>query len=532
MREFKYNISLTFEEAKEAGCLISLADSQLLRSIRRLRHRTINYEHLEHLFLERKKLRKPRYQDPDRYEQVVSRIYRTLYMPDYVTVTMDHKKHYEHMFRNGFYINNQKYTRFSCSAGQARVSTVVFVNDELAPQLRDIINNGRDMSKPIAPSKLNTYFGLCTTGTHLVTEPRIAVIPDYNTTVTYLANFVTEEDWQKDDTVAPQEVTQPCNRADGQGLISPEMAAQWGRDLHLTYTPSAFVVRQSFLKGMLCVFDFKEFCRVHGKHVIKDVYGNEVDLYDVDALISESQFKLWDSFSSTAQYTANCHANRLYWGVTQFTPERPKNTLRLNYQFIQTLNLDASRARAIAQPTIDWITRTSCSDPTSMILFLLGQNPSVEELNSPEHPWVKALVANPSTYADPYIRQKIRELIRHRVSNACMGELFVHGNFQMMISDPYAQMEHILGLPPTGLLRDHEFYCRYWSDQGVTLVNSARSPQNARAENVLCPIVATPEMKHWYQHIKVGFIVNWYGHETVNWGGADYDQRLGRSKTW
>ena len=74
-----------------------------------------------------------------------------------------------------------------------------------------------------------------------------------------MANFDTETDWDEDDLIEQREVTVDMNRTDGMGLISPRMAAIWANDLGLDYVPGQFIIRQSFLKGMLCAFDFQEF---------------------------------------------------------------------------------------------------------------------------------------------------------------------------------------------------------------------------------------------------------------------------------
>ena len=45
------------------------------------------------------------------------------------------------------------------------------------------------------------------------------------------------------------------------GIISPEGAKKWAEDLELDYLPSAFCLRNSFLKGMVCVFDIQKFLK-------------------------------------------------------------------------------------------------------------------------------------------------------------------------------------------------------------------------------------------------------------------------------
>ena len=54
-----------------------------------------------------------------------------MYIPQYITVVMENAKDYERMFKKGFIFNGKTYKRFSCSASQARVSTIVFVTEDI-----------------------------------------------------------------------------------------------------------------------------------------------------------------------------------------------------------------------------------------------------------------------------------------------------------------------------------------------------------------------------------------------------------------
>lgn len=518
-----------------------MADSQILRTIRAVRKRTVDPVKLERLYAEKELLHRrcmKKKHDPwyaVRLKQIRDKIYRTMYIPDYVTVVMEHKSHYDHIFEHGFEINGNRYVRLSCSAGQARLNTVVFCCEDIAGEVKRRLNNDRDLSKKIAPSKFNAYFGLAGSATHRVSEPRFVVVKDFINTSTFMAHFDTETEWTKDDMIDTREVTAEMNRTDGMGLISPAQAEKWAKEMGLSHIPSQFCVRQAFLKGMLCVFPFHEFCEEinGGDYIIDTVYtdknGNpvRVDLRDYDVIVTESQFKLWDSWPSAEEYVRCCHRNGLYWGVTQYAPETAKDVLTLNYQFIQTLDLDKRGAERLCEPFIRWIEGITMEKPDEMLLFLLGPNNTRESirrfLKSDDKWWIKALIANPECAKDPYIRSKIRDLARNRIKSACMGEIIVPGNFQVLVSDPYAMMEHVCGMEPKGLLGPGEYYSNYWNERGVTTVDTMRSPMTYRCEHVVAKLIRNERTEKWYRYCKLGFLVNWYGHETVNWAGSDWD---------
>ena len=53
LKEYNYNITLTPEEARENGELVALSDNQILRSIRKIHNRQIDYNLLEQWYKER-----------------------------------------------------------------------------------------------------------------------------------------------------------------------------------------------------------------------------------------------------------------------------------------------------------------------------------------------------------------------------------------------------------------------------------------------------------------------------------------------
>jgi len=537
LKEFNYDIDLPFNKAKELKEVVALADNQILRSIRDIRKHSIKYKHIENLFKERN-IRKQRYhsiENSNRIIEIQDRINRTMFIPDYITVVIEHRSHYKKIFNEGVIVNNKRYSRLSCSSGQARVSTVVLCCEEIMDELKIRLNNGRDLTKQFAPSKFNAYFGLAGSSTYLVSEPKFIVVKDFINTDKFKANYVIEKDWNIDDDIEVREVEMELNRTDGMGLISPKQAEKWAKDLGLNWIPSQFCIRQSFLKGMLCVFDIHKFCQEinNGEYIVDTIYkdseGNYIkaDLREYDVIISESQFKLWDSYPDINTYINNCHKNKLYWGVSQYTPQEAKNILKLNYQFIQTLNLNQDNIEKLSQQFVDWICGVSYDNIYYTLLFLLGVNNSKTSiknyLKNSDNYWIKSLLINPELKNDKYIQTKIRELLKIRIQNACMGDIFVDGNFQVLVYDPYGFMQHVCGLEVTGLLKKDEFYSNFWNNKNVKQVNGMRSPLTYRSEHVILNLRKDDETEKWYKYCKLGIILNYYGHEVVNFGGADVD---------
>ena len=395
------------------------------------------------------------------------------------------------------------------------------------------------MKKKFSPSKFNAYFGLYGSATKEVSEPKFIVVKDYENTTSFMANYVIENGWGVDDTIIQKEIKDtPMNRTDGMGLISYRQAAKWAKEMDLDYVPSQFCIRQSYLKGMVCVFPIHEFCEeVNGGNylvdtIYKDADGNYIkaDLRDYDVIISESQFKLWDSFDSIDTYIENCHKNKLDWRVALVSPKEAKRILKLNYQFIQTLNLNKEDIEKLAEQFVEWITKVSYDDAYYMLLFLLGVNNDTEKINnflsSSEVYWIKALIANNNIKNDKYIRTKVRELIKKKIENGCKGDIYVDGNFQVIVSDPYGFMQHVCGLSVTGLLKEGKSYSNYWNERGVKQVDAMRSPLTYMSEHVILDLQKDEKTEKWYRYCKLGIILNYHGHETFNFAGSDFDMDI------
>lgn len=537
LKEFGYDINITIKEAKKTKEIISLADSQILRSIRDIREIEFDYNLLESLIFKKEQL-KHRSNSPEisrQIREIQDEIDKMTYIEDYITIVMDHPVHYKDMFNKGIQINGKTYRRLSCSAGQARVSTVVFCNIEIIEELKRRLNNGR-IEKPLAPSKYNAYFGLSGSATKQVSEPKFIVIKDYENTTTFMANYVTETAWDVDDETDVREIKDmTMNRTDGMGLISYEQSKKWADELGLEYIPSQWCVRQNFIKGMLCTFPIHEFCESenNGNYLVDTIYKDKngdtikADLRECDVILTESMFKLWDSFPDIDTYIKGCHENKLYWGISQYTPKKAKDILTLNYQFLQTLDLDEDNVEVLCSQFVEWLEGVSYDNYGYMLLFLLGTDINERKAENVfrygENQILRALMANSEVKNDKYIRTKIREMIKTKIHNACMGEIIVDGNFQVIVSDPYAFMQHVCGIPVTGLLKEGESYSNYWNERDVSVVDTMRSPLTYRSEHVVATLVKNEMTEKWYRHCKLGFILNWYGHECVRYAGSDFD---------
>ena len=451
LKEYKYNLTISFEQCLRSGLIISLSDSQMLKSIRDISGHKVDRVLLEEWYKERDYLKKKKNtkENREKIKDLQEKIYDMMYIPQYVTVIMESIKDYERMFKKGFVFNGKTYRRFSCSASQARVSTIVFVAEEIKDELKRRLDNGRDLNHPLAPSKYNAYFGLYSSAIKEVRKPRFCIVPDCEKTRAVDVDFVVETDKDSDDIIEPRTIDIGFNLFDGSGIISPEMAKAWGEDLGEDYTPCQFCLRSAFTKGMVNEFDFVEWCKEYNGNnfIIEDIYGNKVDLREIDVILSEGQVKLWDSWESQESFEKNCEENGIVWGITKYNPKKDKDVLVTNYQFLQTLDLSIDDIKKVCQDTIDYIQGVSYDNIYYSLLFMMGDNMDYENIDRfmsfSDNYWLKSLVLNHNLLNDKYTKEKIRDMIIRKIELACLGKINIRGNFQCIVPDNFAYMEWI-----------------------------------------------------------------------------------------
>lgn len=521
--ENDYNYKVSYKQAKQNGQIVSIGDSQILRSIRRITGRIYDKDKIELMFNRRNEFKKmpPSKECASAIYELDRKIQDIMFIPEYLSLVIDKNSHYKKIIKNGLILNGKKYKRFSCSASQARVNTIILICEDVYDELYRRINNDRKII-PLNKSKENAYFGLASSATRVVSEPRVCVIDDCEVTRPIYVNWVTMVDEPfEDDKIEQKWVDFTFNLFDGMGIIHPEYAKVWAEELGLDYVPSEFCIRHSFIKGMVCQFDFIDFCRLknNGNYMIKTLYGDYVDVRDYDMIITKSQFKMWNCYDNFEDYIEKCHKNELEWGISQFAPKKPKDILTLNYQSIQTLKLSKEDIKDLCKQTTDLFDNITMDNIYYTILCMLGENINEETMDNfmknSDNYWLKSLVIDNELIHDKYIYQKVYDNISTKIKNTYLGEIYVDGNYQCMVSDPYAFMEHACGLEVKGLLADKQHYSSYWNQRNVTTVDAMRSPLTYRSEHNILNFIKNENTEYWYRYLDGGIVYNIYGDDTI-----------------
>ena len=529
LRKERWKLTLPIEEARKNDEVISLADSQMLRWIDELNGITDADAKAREIKSEIRSLKG----EPNSIhnKRKIKELYRDLdilqFKSDYMCLIIDKKSDYYRACK-GFSINGVKYRRLLGTNGGIKNSTIVFVSERLHDELERRVENGRDASKELVTAKLEAYRALTCSASVPVSLPNgVLVVNDAETQffsdVVYLNDDGVDEPEMKD--IHNQQIT--LNASDGYGLMLPSLAQRWSEELGLDYMVSGVNTRFSFEKGMAFTFDFVDFAeKVAKKYIVKDAWGNEVDVRNVELILTTSMVKLWDSYKSCDDYINVSVANGYTFGVAKTCPKELENERNLNYQFIQSYNLDDDDIEELIAPTMNEINDVLHGDWRKTVLYLKGMGLNEKNIRSVDNDYAKAIMIEPGMMNDPFVQSSIYQLIKNRINQAKVGVLKVHGNFSIVLGDPYLLCQSIFGLEKTGLLKSGEIYNRYWVDCGAKDLACFRAPMTCHNNIRLVHPTDNEQIEYWYQYINTATIFNSWDTAAAALNGMDFDGDL------
>lgn len=524
LRKAKWKLSLSLDEARRNDELVSLASSQILRWIDELNDDAGAEDRAIAIRREIRRIRREPYslQNKKAIRKLYADLDKAQFKPDYICVVMDRSKDYTRACA-GFSINGIRYCRLLGTNGGVKTSTIVFVSERLAPELRRRIENGRDTTKPLVPAKLEAYKSLVCSGSSPVSLPRgVIVVDDCETEffddIVYLNDETDGEptmEYRKQEKIT-------LNESDGYGLMLPSLADRWAKELRLDYRPSAMNTRFSFEKGVVFCFDFVEFAeKVAGSYFVKDAWGTMRDVREAELVLTTSMLKLWDSYESLEAYLACCEENHYSFAVTKTAPAELESERDLNYQFIQSYDLTDDEVDRLIAPTMDLFNDILHADYRKTVLFLRGGAFDETFFDGADASYVKAMLIEPKILNDPHIQNNIYQAIKNRIDQAKIGVIKVHGNYSIISGDPYALCQHMFGLEVTGLLKAGEIYNRYWLDAGAETLACFRAPMTCANNIKIVRVCRSEEAQHWFQYMTATTSLNCWDTIIHALNGAD-----------
>lgn len=529
LRKSKWKLTLPIEEARRNDEVISLADSQMLRWIDELNNITDADIQAREIKTQIKRLRK----EPNTIQnkRAIKKLYSELdnlqFKPDYMCLIIDKDKDYYRACR-GFSINGIKYKRLLGTNGGIKNSTIVFVSERLSEELKRRVENGRNPNKELVTAKLEAYKALTCSASIPVSLPRgILIVNDAETE--FIADIIYLTDENSGEPVMEKRERQTINMdaSDGYGLMLPSLAARWSEELGLDYLVSGVNTRFSFEKGMVFTFDFVDFAdQVAKKYIVKDAWGNDVDVRNVEIILTTSMVKLWDSYDSCDHYVKTSVDNGYTFGIAKTCPKVLEKERNLNYQFIQSYDLNDEDIDKLIAPTMNEIKDVLHGDWRKTVLFLKGAGINSKNIKHLDDDFIKGIMIDNRILDDPFVQNTIYQLIRNRINEAKVGVLKVHANYSIVSGDPYLLCQSIFGLDVTGLLKAGEIYNKYWADYGSSNLACFRAPMTCHNNIRLVHPTDNDNVRYWYQYMQTCTVFNSWDTATAALNGCDFDGDL------
>lgn len=509
--------------------MISLADSQVLRWLDELNGIEDAEIRAREIKAEIRMLRKEpnSVKSRKRIKTLYEQLDAVQFKPDYLCIIIDREKDYRRAC-NGFSINGIEYQRLLGTNGGVKNETIVFISNRHADEIKRRIDNGRDLEKELVPAKLEAYKALTCSASIPVSMPNgVLVVNDCETE--FLSDIIYLNDENDGEPLMEERKQVPIklDESDGYGLMLPSLSKRWSEELGLDYMVSGVNTRFSWEKGMVFTFDFVDFAeKVADSYIVKDAWGNDVDVRTVELILTTSMLKLWDSYESSDAYIENCLSNGYTFGIAKACPKELEQERTLNYQFIQSYDFSDDDIEQLIKPTMDEIKDVLYADVAKTILFLKGAGLNENNIGRLDNDYAKALMVDPRMIDDPYVQNAVYQMIKNRINEAKVGVLNVHGNYSIVCGDPYALCQSVFGLPVTGLLSAGEIYNKYWCDQGSERLACYRAPMTCHNNIRLVHPHRSDDASYWYQYMTTCTLFNAWDTAAHALNGMDKDGDL------
>lgn len=392
----------------------------------------------------------------------------------------------ESILNKGFLYKEEHYSFFSASAGQIRTKKAFFVKTRLLNEHWNKLTCGITLDYVNSHGGLNVnkylaYLSLISSATDEIKDfdiDKCIVIDDIELVVHDTVDYIDNKRFS----VKRQDMDVPINFSDGIGFMLPK-AFNSGRN---------YMVRLPWLKGLLAVFDFRDYITENGYDTtITDIYGKTWDIFkdDIRVIFVKSQLKLWKMFESWEDYKERF--KRYGCSAGKCNEEEEQGFAKYNYQFLQTLTdfTDDELVELCARS--DKKLNDTCSDLRTMLdVFGVGNvNPNWYQ---------RSLKIYPELVRDEFSREALRELRRSMEKSAYSGRLDVAGRYEFIIPEPMALFDVWFGSKAhrgeLGYLGAWEVYCRKF---GNTKLAMLRSPHLYREYPIMTNRTDSDELKKW-----------------------------------
>ncbi len=378
---------------------------------------------------------------------------------------------------NGIVIDNIKYQAYTATPSMQKKEEeehgekceMFFIREdkrEFIPYFEDLISLGTikqfDNKEICINKKVTSRIALAMSSTRKIDFiPRIAVVPNKEYELLEDVIWYTSENGKLvEHTEDNKAITTTLH--DGFGLMNQTCADAIKSSLNINYVDFAVIRFYGLaVKGLCLRFDWVDYLEKYcdNKYFVKDVWGNDVDLRNVDLILTESQCKWWENFKGDEFYTKlnECEDDLikcLY--VTKVNKKKTKEYSLTNYQLISNLSLDLDDLIELSKDTAKLYKCVIDGDLASIKYFLKEfENEDVEYC--PQQKVDYLLNSNYDFIKSAVVKETLHKAILKSVALMSSGKFYVKGNYKLMIPNPFLLIDNLLNIDRI-TLNKNEFF--------------------------------------------------------------------------
>lgn len=244
---------------------------------------------------------------------------------------------------------------------------------------------------------------------------------------------------------------------DGSGLIMPNIMEDIQKQLELDYPLDWIGFREVGVasKGLLVKMDFKKYFKEEHKRdelTVLDMWGNEVDLMQVDVIMNETQVK-WAKWFNSYDEIQELKKNKKYakyadilngFTITKINKKEVKEYTEANYQILSNLAITPKELDKLSLET-EYIYGQVIKGSVPHTKIMLGDlaREDREELSASTK-MHQLLQMDESLIHMQSIYKIVGSLVNKKINNLAGGSMYLKGNYKVVIKDVVSYLDSLI----------------------------------------------------------------------------------------
>ena len=287
-----------------------------------------------------------------------------------------------------------------------------------------------------------------------------AILPEM--TYTYIANYLQFAEKENGDIDLEnlrleehKDLEVEHNFADVCGFMFPSLAEEIQKKLHKDYNIDFAIIRElgTATKGLIVRFNWKEYLKQeHGlsKLIVKDFWGNAIDLFKADMILNATQVKWAKWFNNAEEIEALKKNYKDYYRllnsltVTKVNKKNPKDYTLSNYQILSNLNLTEKELQELSKDTEDIYKKVIDKDIDATRILLGDIAREDLEVLSASTKAHKLLQMEEKLIDIETIKYTVNSMLNKKVHQLAGGKLYLKGRYNMLCADPILYFSNLI----------------------------------------------------------------------------------------